>query len=281
MDHNIHHRGLTPQSYNKPEQLNEMSPGFVKAGLGLAARAGRLAARVKSAAPTNARGETGKDIINRINSEISSRTPAQRTAARADAMKNPNIQAGIKARLQAKVTADIAKANVEPSKDQVDAAVKKHETERETARTTPGTSAYKADQQSSRLRDQTDKIRQGMRDDRLRHQAKVGKGAYKAARPFTLPDTPQGNRDRQRAALAAKRGRRDQRMQNQQSLSRRGPDAGPVETGARSDGQKSALKKMADMNKAWDAKTPDEKRAVRAKQKAARIARIAARAAKP
>ena len=57
MDHNIHHRGLTPYSHNKPEQLNEMAAGFVKPGLGLAARAGRLkspgrlAPKVKTAAP--------------------------------------------------------------------------------------------------------------------------------------------------------------------------------------------------------------------------------------
>ena len=50
MDHNIHHRRLTPQSYNKPEQLDEMSPGFVRnARMGLAARAGRLATKTKPA----------------------------------------------------------------------------------------------------------------------------------------------------------------------------------------------------------------------------------------
>lgn len=260
MDHNIHHRGLTPQSYNKPEQLNEIAPGFASGGLAARAAAGAAAARPsRRAVPSTTKGRPDLDILNRMGKPLSG--PAS--------VRKQKI--------------DIAKANVEPSGSSVTSttmvkAMRDLASRRETARTTPGTSAYKADQRSSRLRDQTDKIRQGMRDDRLRHQAKVGKGAYKAARPFTLPDTPQGNRDRQRAALAAKRGRRDQRMQNQQSLSRRGPDAGPVKTGDRSDGQKSALKKMADMNKAWDAKTPDEKRAVRAKQKAARIA---ARAAKP
>jgi len=55
MDHNIHHRRLTPQSYNKPEQLDEMSPGFVRnARMGLAARAGRPATKVKAAAPMGA-----------------------------------------------------------------------------------------------------------------------------------------------------------------------------------------------------------------------------------